>query len=107
MRGSDDHDKTVVGRGQDLWELVVAYAKQETTDPLRGLGRWIAYGAGGSFLIAIGVSLVLLAALRALQTETGTTFTGNWSWAPYAIVLVGAVLVLVVSFAAVQSKKGK
>jgi hypothetical protein len=26
--------------------------------------------------------------LRTLQTETGSTFTKNWSWAPYAIVVV-------------------
>ena len=79
MPPTDDRDQSVVGRGQDLWELLVAYAKQETTEPLKGLGRWIGYGAGGSFLIAIGFLLVFMAALRALQTETGTTFTSNWS----------------------------
>lgn len=97
----------MVGRGQDVWDLVVAYAKQETIEPLKGLGRWISAGAGGSFLIATGISLVLLAALRALQTETGTTFTGNWSWVPYLIVLAGAAAVLGVSFWAVKYKKGR
>lgn len=97
----------MVGRGQDVWELLVAYAKQETVEPLRGLGRWIGFGAGGSILIATGISLLLLAALRALQTETGTTFTGNWSWAPYVIVLVGALVVGGASYWAVKSKKGK
>jgi hypothetical protein len=100
-------DRSVVGRGQDVWDLVVAYAKQETVEPLKGLGRWISAGAGGSFLIATGISLVLLAALRALQTETGTTFTGNWSWVPYLIVLAGAAAVLGVSFWAVKYKKGR
>jgi hypothetical protein len=101
---SDEH--SVVGRGQDVWELLVAYAKQETVEPLRGLQRWVAAGAGGSLLIATGVSLLLLACLRALQTETGTTFTGNWSWAPYLITLVGAALVIGVSYWAVKYKKG-
>jgi hypothetical protein len=100
-------DRNVVGRGQDVWELLVAYAKQETVDPLRGLGRWIGFGAGGSVLLATGISLLLLAGLRALQTETGTTFTGSWSWAPYVIVLVGALLVGGLSYWAVKSKKGK
>lgn len=100
-------DRNVVGRGQDVWELLVAYAKQETVEPLRGLGRWIGFGAGGSVLIATGISLLLLSVLRALQTETGTTFTGNWSWAPYVIVLVGALLVGGLSYWAVKSKKGK
>ncbi len=106
MREGDD-DKGVVGKGQDVWELVVAYAKQETIQPLKGLGRWIGAGTGGSLLIATGVSLVLLAALRALQTETGTTFTGNLSWIPYLIVLAGAMAVAGVSYWAVKAKKGK
>ena len=40
-----------------------------------------------------GLMLVALSGLRALQTETGTTFTGNWSWVPYFITLVGTVAV--------------
>ncbi len=100
-------DQSVVGRGQDVWDLLVAYAKQETVEPLRGLGRWIGFGAGGSVLIATGISLLLLSALRALQTETGTTFTGNLSWLPYLITLVGAVLVGGLSYWAIKSKKGK
>ncbi|MET0664637.1 MAG: hypothetical protein ABW008_03665 [Acidimicrobiales bacterium] len=103
----DSDERSVVGRGQDVWELLVAYAKQETVEPLRGLQRWVAAGAGGSLLIAMGVSLLLLACLRALQTETGTTFTGSWSWAPYLITLVGAALVIGVSYWAVMYKKGK
>ena len=103
----ESDERSVVGRGQDVWELLVAYAKQETVEPLRGLQRWVAAGAGGSLLIATGVSLILLACLRALQTETGTTFTGNWSWAPYLITLVGAALVIGVSYWAVMYKKGK
>jgi hypothetical protein len=102
-----DDDKSVVGKGQDVWDLVVAYAKQETVEPLKGLGRWISAGAGGSILIATGISLLLLAGLRALQTETGTSFTGNLSWIPYLIVLLGAALVAGVSFWAVKAKKGK
>lgn len=104
---AQSEDRNVVGRGQDVWELLVAYAKQETVEPLRGLGRWIGFGAGGSVLIATGISLLLLSVLRALQTETGTTFTGNWSWAPYVIVLIGALLVGGLSYWAVKSKKGK
>jgi hypothetical protein len=103
----EERSSTVVGKGQDVWELLVAYAKQETVEPLKGLGRWVAAGAGGSLLIATGLSLLLLSALRALQTETGTTFTGNWSWAPYMIVLVGAALVVYVSYLAIKRKKGR
>jgi hypothetical protein len=30
--------------------------------------------------------------LRALQTETGETFAGDWSWAPYLIVFAALLL---------------
>ena len=103
----DTQDRNILGQGQDVSELLVAYAPQETVEPLRGLGRWIGAGAGGSILIATGISLLLLSALRALQTETGTTFTGSLSWLPYVIVLLGAVLVGAGSYWAVMSKKGK
>jgi hypothetical protein len=79
---------------QELWALLKAYAKQETIDPVRSLGRYLAWGTGGSLLIATGLSFLGLAALRALQTETGRTFRGFWSWAPYLIVAVGLGVVI-------------
>jgi len=74
----------------ELWELVVAYVKQETLVPLRQLRRYVLFGLLGSLLLGLGVLFLALAGLRALQVETGDTFDGNWSWAPYAIV-VGAL----------------
>ncbi len=68
-------------------DLIKAYAKQETLDPLRGYGRWMAYGAAGSFLLGIGLFLLLLSLLRALQFET-VAFDGKWNWVPYLITLV-------------------
>ena len=72
----------------ELWELVVAYFKQETAVPLQQLGRVLAMGLLGALLLGFGVVFVTLAALRLLQNETGSTFTGNWSWVPYLIVTV-------------------
>jgi Putative Actinobacterial Holin-X, holin superfamily III len=91
----------------ELVELTKAYAKQETVDPLKGVGRYLAYGAAGAVLLGVGVILLMLSALRALQTETGTTFTGNWSWVPYLIVLVAAVLVIGLALSRIQAKKQK
>lgn len=78
----------------DLKSMVVDYAKQETIEPLKGLGRYVGYGIGGSALVALGLVLLGFAGLRALQTETGSTFTGNWSFAPYFIVLLGLALII-------------
>ena len=78
----------------ELWELVVAYFKQETVTPLKQLGRYVAFGTAGALLLGVGVVFLSMSGLRALQTETGDTFTGDWSWLPYLIVtsalLVGA-----------------
>jgi hypothetical protein len=100
-----DDPKGIPQVATELWELTVAYAKQETVDPLKGLGRYLGYGIGGSVVLAFGSVLLLLSLLRALQTETGTTFTGNLSWIPYVIVVaVAAVLVGLMVWRVVKRK---
>lgn len=80
----------------ELRELIVGYLKQETVVPLKALRRYVLFGVAGSLLVGLGVLFLALAGLRALQSETDGTFDGNWSWAPYAIVvaalLVGGVI---------------
>lgn len=78
----------------ELWEMTLAYLKQETIEPLKGVGRFLLFGILGGLMLGIGVTLFAVAGLRALQTETGTRFRGHWSWAPYFIVLIGTVLVI-------------
>lgn len=86
-------DGSFPGQAQDLWQLVVGYAKQETIDPIRGLGRFLAFGLAGALVGSLGVVLLLLGGLRFLQTETGSAFQGRKSFIPYVLVLVvsGAV----------------
>lgn len=78
---------------RELVDLVVGYAKQETVDPIKGLGKTVGFGIAGALLIAIGAVFLGLAALRALQTETDV-FEDGLSWAAYLVVtlllLVGA-----------------
>lgn len=102
---SASKDKGVPQVLSELWTLSVDYAKQEIRDPLKGLGKYLAYGSAGMLLIGMGCVLLAIGALRALQTETGSTFTGNWSWAPYAIVLLGSIVVLALGFAVSKGKK--
>ena len=87
-------DKSVGTIVSELWTLTVDYAKQEIKDPLTGLASYVAWGVATMVLVGIGSILLAIGALRALQTETGSTFTGNLSWAPYGIVLAGAMVVL-------------
>ena len=76
----------------ELRDMVVTYVKQETLVPLQQLGRYMAFGIAGSLLLGLGAALIGIGGLRALQTETGETFTGDWSWAPYLIVFVALLL---------------
>jgi hypothetical protein len=100
-----DADKSLPQTAAELWDLTKTYAKQETVDPVKGLGRYLGWGVPGAILLGIGVVLLMLSGLRALQTETDTMFTGNWSWAPYVIVLI--VGSLLAAFAAWRiTKKG-
>ncbi len=76
---------------RELADLVVAYAKQETLDPLKRLGKVVAFGIIGSVLVGIGAVFLGLASVRALQTETDV-FENNLSWIPYFIVAVALVV---------------
>ena len=87
---------------RELRELVVAYTKQETIDPLKGLARYAGLGIGGSILLGTGVLFLGIGLLRVLQDETGTALTGNWSWVPYAVTIVGMAIVIALAFAAVN-----
>ena len=91
---SDNGSHGLRHAGDDAFQLTVDYLKQETIEPLRGLGRFLYMGIAGSFCLAFGILLILLGVLRLLQTETGTALTGDWSWVPYAAVVVLGVAVI-------------
>lgn len=72
----------------DVVSTFVDYAKQETLGPLRGAGRWLAFGTTGAALIGLGSALFLLGLLRLLQTEWTRSASGSLSWLSYLIVVV-------------------
>lgn len=76
----------------ELKDLVVGYAKQETVDPLKTLGRYLGFGIAGSVLLGTGFFLLMLALLRGLQEITFFA-DPTWTWLPYLITAVtGAVI---------------
>ena len=93
---------TLVG---ELWQLFVDYLKQETIVPVKDLGRFVAKGLAGSLLLSVGLVLLMLAGLRALQTETGSALDGNWSFVPYLVVLVVAAIIAGLAARAIGSHK--
>jgi len=96
-------EKSLPTLASELWDLVRAYAKQETVEPLKGILRFVGFGIAGGVSLSVGLVLLALGGLRALQTQTGSTFQGNWSWAPYGIVVLVAALIVVL----LASRMGK
>jgi len=82
-----DESRSLPSDVKELWELVAAYFRQETLDPVKSLGRFVLFGVAGSLVLGIGLVLLVLASLRVLQTETGGFFRHTHTWAPYAITL--------------------
>jgi hypothetical protein len=95
----------------ELRDLVVTYVRQQTVIPLKQLGRYVAFGVGGSLLLGFGVVFLAMSGLRALQTETDGTFDGDWSWVPYVIMVfllaVGGAVVWVLRTAGKAKKESR
>jgi len=100
--------KTPTENVQEVFDLVKAYAIQETATPLKGVGRYLKFGLPGALCLGTGFFFLALAALRGLQEVD--TFHGDgdgigwFVWAPYAIVFAGAALI--VGFLASRITKG-
>jgi hypothetical protein len=81
----------------DLVDLLKNYARQQTVDPLKNLGRFVGFGAGAAICWGIAGTLLTVGVLRLIQTETRDLFDGSWSWVPYVVALLLSSLATVVS----------
>lgn len=88
-------DKSPAQQIQELRDLVVGYAKQETIDPLKNLGRFLRNGLAGALLLGTGTIFVGVALLRFLQTSPWNPIngTGRSRFVPYLITVVFLALV--------------
>lgn len=55
---------------QELWELLKAYAQQETLGPIKNLGKQVGFGLVGTLSFALGYFLIVLGVMRFLQTHS-------------------------------------
>jgi hypothetical protein len=85
-------------QGKELVDLVVTYTKQETVDPLKRLGKTVAFGVAGAMLVGIGGVFLALSALRALQTQTDFFEEHNLTWAPYLTLALLLLLAAAISW---------
>ena len=92
---------------QEIRELVVGYARQETVEPVKQLGSYLGWGLAGALCLSIGTMFASLGTLRLGQSLD--VFSGT-SWAslvPYLMALGVLVLVAVVLLAALNRAKEK
>ena len=78
---------------QELREVLVAYAKQETVEPLNKLKHYLGWGIPGALVLALGVYLISLGILRGLQHISWTT-SGFGSLLPYGVSVLFLLLVI-------------
>lgn len=92
---------------QEIQQLVVGYAKQETVEPLKSLGRYLGFGIAGSLLVFLGAFFWGLGLLRLMQSFE--VFSGS-SWAsslPYVIAIAGLLLILALIYSAMSRARRK
>lgn len=92
---------------QEMQHMLVGYAKQETLEPLKQLGRYLGLGFAGSLLMFLGVFFAGLGTLRLLQSFE--TFGGS-SWMstlPYLVAIVVLLLAMVLIYMSLSRAKKK
>ena len=105
---------------KDIATLSIDYIKQETKEPLQGLGRYVGFGAAGGVLIGFGSVLFALALLRGVQAglayrhvksssqglvADNGPFSGSLSWLPYLLTASACVVGLVIIALALRKTK--
>ena len=100
-----DGDKGLPELGKELIDLTVTYAKQETVDPLKSLGRRVGLGVLGSALASVGLVFLLVGVLRLVQVEL--ELRGLWSIVPYLAAILVAGLAAGISFKQIGGGRGR
>lgn len=81
----------------DLPRLVARYARERAVEPIRGAGRWMAWGIVGATMLAVALVMASLAVVRLAQRWDA--LDGTWSFVPH---LAGALAAAVGVSAAVS-----
>ncbi|MFV1991872.1 MAG: hypothetical protein ACC652_14160 [Acidimicrobiales bacterium] len=95
----------VVAEVKEIVELVKNYALQETVDPIKRAGSYVALGLLGTVFMVFGMLFFSLSALRGLQEASA--FEDTWSFVPYTIVAVGLVVLAFIAKIAMTSGGSK
>ena len=86
----------------DVVTLIQSYLRQELVEPLRTVGRFLAYGIVGSLLIGSGLVLLAVGTLRGIQATE--VIEKCWSWLPYLHSAAALVAVSMVTLRQIKEK---
>ncbi len=99
-----------VDRVTDVVDSVKQYARQETIEPLKGAGRWLAFGFIAAVSLGLAMIFGVLAVLRLVQDLGSNVLDGAWSWVPYVVAFVANVGLVAIAFSRINDSslaKGK
>lgn len=80
----------------EMYDLVRDYVKQETLDPIRGAGRWMAWASLGAVALTLGLLFLMVGLLRLTQAELFAKDSGL-SWIPYLVVVFVSLILVTIS----------
>ena len=91
-------DKSVGEVFQELRDLLVTYARQETVEPLARLKHYLGFGIPGALVLTLGLYLVSLGILRGLEHLSWAS-VGFGSLVPFlgAATFLGIVVLVCVA----------
>lgn len=79
--------------------MLVTYAKQETVEPLKTLGKYLGLGIAGAIAVFLGLFFLALGVLRLLQTEVDAfSGGGKGSLVPYLIAIATLAVLMGILF---------
>ena len=87
----NNSEKSPVETFGEVRTMVTDYARQETVEPIKLLGKWVAFGVAGALFVAIGLSYLAFGLLR--WTQSLDVFEGDTrNFWPYLIAFGGLLL---------------
>ena len=87
---------------EDVLDLVVSYAKQETIEPLRGALRWILWGLASMAFICTGLVFLVLGVVRVSQDVLGESFQHSWSFVSYFVGVLACGIVVAFALSSIR-----
>ncbi len=96
-----------IDEAKDLQKMLVDYAKQETVEPLKTLGGYLAWGIAGALMMFLGLFFFGIGTLRLLQSEAsldGNSWLSLLSYLGAIVAMLAAIAALFVAFTKAKNR---